>query len=196
MSRDSDSETLVGLTGFARAGKSEIAQFLHEDYGYNIIKPSDVVRRALVRQHGERKFARAEYRTMAENLRQASGPGYYLDGVDYRAERTLIDGTRHLDTAHFIRRQGGLLIGVVARAEERFRRATTANDAKQKPVSLEDFELEERPEMNASSHGNGGQILKVLCCIQPGDIIDTTDMSREEVYGQVAAILSRRGIEP
>lgn len=196
MSRTAQGEVLLGLTGFARAGKSEIAGFVQREYGYATIKPSDVVRDALVKKNGERKFARFEYRAMSEELRQSSGPGYYLDGVDYHAERTLIDGTRHLDTAHFIQRAGGILIGVVARPDVRFERALAADDAKCKPASLEVFEAEERPEMNASHLERGGQILKVLCCAHPRDIIDTTDMAIDDMYSAVALLLARYNITP
>ena len=184
----------IGLTGFARSGKSEIASFLQDEYGYRVIRPSDIVRQALEARFGERPFARSEYRTMSEELRNESGPGYYLDGIDYHNQRTLVDGARHVDTVRFIQRQGGFVIGIVAQTQERFHRALRANDSKKKPASLEEFEMEERPEMNAAPHEHGGQILKALCCVHPSEIIDTTSMKIDEVYDHVAATLARRGI--
>lgn len=188
------STDFIGLTGFARAGKSEVASFLKDEYGYKIIRPSDIVRQALEARFGERSFARSEYRAMSEELRNRSGPGYYLDGIDYRNQRTLIDGARHVDTVRFIQRQGGFVIGIVAQTQERFRRALLADDSKEIPTSLEEFEMEERPEMNASLHEYGGQVLKALCCAPPSEIIDTTYMEINDVHDHVATILARRGI--
>lgn len=186
---------LLGLVGYARAGKSEICKFLGDEYGYITVKPSAIIKESLVRRYGDRQFSRPEYRAMGEELRAEHGPGYYLNDIDYASSRVVVDGMRHFDTADNIRQRGGFLLGVVARLEERFQRAVSASDSKLAPSTIEEFASEEQPEMTGGPK-QGGELVRILSSIDPYYIIDTSGMSVAEVQQRVIELLADRDIHP
>lgn len=185
---------VVGLVGFARAGKGEVANILVNEFGFTQIKPSMVIYDALVQRYGECSFTREQYRAMREELKALRGPGYYLDKVDFIG-RVLIDGPRHLSTTRLVTNKGGFNLGIVAKEQVRYQRALHANDEKPVPQSLEAFRIDELPDMN-SINGSGGQLLPMLWEIDPQDIIDSTELSLEGLRMHVHETMSRRNIIP
>lgn len=185
-----ESHFLIGLTGTARAGKSRVASFLAEQFGFQHFRPSDIIRTALETEYGPGQFSRASYLAMSHKLRTDRGPGYYWDFIDLEQPRIIIDGIRHLDTARMVRAHQGFMIGIVATAEVRFQRAQYAQDSKPKHSSLDAFVKEELAELNSLAP-HGAQILPVLWEIDPLNIIDTTRQTPSQVTEQVVQILLR-----
>ena len=70
-----------------------------------------------------------------------------------------------------------------------------ASDGKQANSSIKEFIREEQTELNSNQH-NGLQILPVLWGIEPSAIIDTTDLSPDQVASRADAILAQYGILP
>lgn len=185
--------SIVGLIGFARAGKSEAARYLAECYGFHTVKRSDRIRRALLARYGETEFSREQYRAMYLELKPLESPTSYIDDALVDQSRILVDGARHLSTARDIEARGGFLIGIVARDDVRYARAQSASDGKPVPANLDDFRRDEAPDLNSLRPG-GGQLLPILRQISPERIIDTSEMNLGQAYAALDAILNERGI--
>ena len=187
---------LLGLTGFARAGKSEVLKHAVDRYGLTRVSPSDIIRQRLIEEHGEQDFSRADMRAMGQMLRQLEGPDFAVKRVrSFGAERPVLDGLRNMTAYRTFAEMGGHMIGLVARPDIRFERALDADDNKQPPVSVEAMLADEAHEMNSLDR-NGMHILPILWQLDPDHIIDTSDMSKEQVGHRVDEIFDSIGIQP
>ena len=180
---------LVTFIGMAKSGKTELAGYLSEKYGYQHIRPSAVIHKELVKKYGERLFSRSEYRDMGKTLREARGSTFYLDEFSEGTEKLVIDGPRHLSTLVSLRNKNVIPIGIVATADVRFGRAERSNE-KIGALTLEEFIKEELPEMNSPSE-SGGQLIPMLWSIDPADIIDTSCQALLDSQHRIDEIILR-----
>jgi hypothetical protein len=194
MSEKQPGSALLGLVGFARAGKGTLVEHLEARYGFLSVKPSSFIETALQERYGARPFAREEYSSMAHELRSLHGPCYYLKDLDF-GRRLLIDGPRHLTTSRFISQRGGTNIGLVALPGVRFERSQRSTDSKLNPTTLSGFMSAECGDMNALGP-RGGQLLPMLWEIAPECIIDTSSLTIDMVNDAVDVVLGRIGITP
>ena len=182
----------VAVAGFAKAGKSEITHYLSECYGFEVVKPSEIIRQELVSEEGEQTFSRAQFRAKGEELRSKHGPAFYLDFITPDSNKVLIDGPRHIDSVQALAAHGGFTVGVVALPFVRYQRSIDMAD-KAVCISMGDFIEQERPELNDIS-GQGGQILRILWSIDPVDIIDTSYQTVQESLNEMDIIMRRHKI--
>jgi cytidylate kinase len=187
---------LLGITGFARSGKSELIRYISREYGFEVVHASGVLATELRKETGRENFSREELRQKGEELRRLQGPDFIVKtGLTQNSsqENVLFDGIRNLRAAKTLVSQGGVLIGVIAEASVRYKRDVMADDGKTTSPSLEAMNAEELPEMN-SSDPNGMQLLPILWTIPPDAIIDTTNLSKDEVCRMADGVLAAYGI--
>jgi len=151
---------VVGLTGPACAGKSELSRILQAEAGLVALQLSAYVRREVELSCIDP--SRADLQRVGDELRRTRGagclaemalddaaaapgaPGFIVDGIRNPAEiETLRAGARFL------------LVGVDAPAEERFRRNIARHYLRQ--VDRAVFEAEDRRELGAGSPPEWGQ---------------------------------------
>lgn len=185
------SRIIVALVGPAQSGKSTLAESM-PDYGFKNIETSDIIHRELVRVFGDQSFSRTDYREMGYRLRSEIGARTLVERtLDIDAERISISGIRNLLTMHTLIEFGAYGIGVIARPEVRYKRACKIK-GKAAPLNFADFLRDELAE-ESSDDVNGSQVTKVLECIDPENIIDTSDKTPRESIQELGTILGRMG---
>ena len=186
---------LLCITGFARSGKSALIKHVSKKYGFEVVHARGVISEELRKETGRDVFSRGELRQRGREMRERLGPDYIIRlGLEQSRDRdVLFDGIRNLRAARTFMSAGGVFIGLVAGAPERFRRELDANDGKTASESVEDMVRNELPEMNSLDF-NGLQLLPVLWGISPEAIIDTTHLSIDEVHKRADDLLLSYGI--
>ena len=91
----SEYQSLIGVMGLARSGKSEAVRYIHSAYGYEIVTASGLIRASLQRDSGRTTFARDELRQRGDELRQSYGADFVVTHAhNLESDRVVIDGLR------------------------------------------------------------------------------------------------------
>lgn len=122
---------IIGLVGPVRAGKSTVAMYLSERFGYQLASNSDVLKDVLARMNIEP--SRANLQAIGDALFETMGDDiiarYRVAGRD--GVRIVIDGVRYLDEwKYYSTVPGSLLIAVDAEESLRYARVASASDSK------------------------------------------------------------------
>lgn len=182
---------VLGLTGFARSGKSTAVAHLTAEHGFVAVEASGVIRNELMTEHGRSVFTREEMRKKGITMKNEFGPDFVVTrALSQPYERLVIDGIRNYTAVQTLLRNGGHMLGLVARPEVRFAREQVACDGKYPHVSVEDMIAAELPEMD-SLDPNGLHMMRILRETPPDDIIDTSDIPPHIVCRNIDNVLQK-----
>lgn len=186
----STERSLIGITGLARSGKSEMVRHMSVLRGYDAVVASDVLRASLIRETGHEQFGRDELRKKGDEMRRLYGPDFIVrHALELPSERIVIDGLRNLAAIHTLRRYGGILIGLVADTEVRFQRDQRAADRKFHYTTVEEMIEDEAKEARSTDPHSLG-VLDALDMVDAAHLIDTTELSISEARARIDAILA------
>jgi len=182
-------QSLIGVTGLARSGKSEAVRYIHTAYGYEVVTASGLIRASLQQESGRTTFARDELRQRGDELRRLYGADFVVTHAhNLGSERVVIDGLRNKEAVRSLGHYGGILIGITADIEARFARDQQSNDGKPHYTRIEDMIQDEAKELRAPDERSLG-VLDVLDMVHPERRIDTTYLSIEDVRSEIDRIL-------
>lgn len=181
-------QSLIGVTGLARSGKSEVVRYIHTAYRYDVVTASGLIRASLQQESGRTTFRRDELRQRGDELRQLHGADFVVTHAhNLASERVVIDGLRNKEAVRSLGRYGGILIGITADIEARFARDQQSNDGKPHYLRIEDMIQDEAKELRAPDDRSLG-VLDVLDMVHPEHRIDTTYLSIEDVRSEIDRI--------
>lgn len=136
---------LIGLTGTFASGKDTLAKHLVDDFAYNHVSTSDMVRSIAFERYGS--LERPVLRETAEEERRTHGPGaLVIDALTQKEKPLIVSALRSLGEAKEIKKAGGLLVFIdadIAIRYERMKARLRDDEAKQ---TLEAFTAGEQKE--------------------------------------------------
>jgi len=132
---------LVLLVGQPGSGKSSMAKYLAEKYGFTIILVSDLIR-DYAKEKGYKLKSRQDYIDIHTLLLRDKGKFFITERVMEQEGLVCVDGIRVPAHIEKLKQQGALVIGLTAPISVRFERATKRAGLLDKKTLL-DFELEE-----------------------------------------------------
>lgn len=178
-----------------RSGKSQLLSHIESTYGFEVVSASSVIYDRLCAETGRTRFEREELREAGLRIRRQEGPDFIVSALEsIEADRIVVDGLRNLTAFRSFKEVGGKMIGLVARSGVRFARANTATDGKLPPSSVEAMAREEIPEL-CSLDRDGLHILPILWSIEPLHIIDSSDMTIDEMNMAADRVMDDFGID-
>lgn len=141
---------VIGLTGPNAAGKGEVARHLGR-LGFALHSLSDIVREEATRRG--RAHDRVSLILTGNELRREGGPAILAERIVTRlGARDVVDSIRNPSEVEALRGLAHFtLVGVVAEARTRFRRARERRRGGD-PETFEEFELREREENTSDPH--------------------------------------------
>ena len=182
---NSPEKFVVQLTGQPDSGKTEVANHLHVMHGFEVVRPSDFIRR-YARQHGvvlgERKDFAQVHKEMLRELGRRSLSRMLLATP---SERVCVDGMRVPGHAENIRSAApGILLGLDCRLEDRFERSKSRQSPLDKP-NIEEFLADEQAEYRSLDPYE----ISTLTVMEMADYRLRTDKSLQQVCADVDEIV-------
>jgi len=178
---------IIGVTGMLGAGKGTIAEFLlskgFKHYSVRAFLTEEILKRGL-------NVSRDNMVFVANDLRAKFGPGCIIDELCKRALKdggdAVVESIRAVGEVEALKRNGGILFGIDADIETRYRRVMNRAGVTDK-VSFDEFVRQEQRESTLSdpTKGNLGK------CIELADYKFKNDWTVDELRGKVDKALDQ-----
>lgn len=182
---------IVGIAGTFAAGKGAVVDYLKTKgfVQYSISK----LLGELVEKEGNPK-TRDFLGPMATKLQQEYSGGvvekaYTEKYLFEKPENAIFESLHRLSEAHFIKRIGGVLIGVDADLMTRYQRTQTRKEGAKDDVTLEQFKELMRVEEEGGGHAAWDNNIRAV--INEADVVIQNNGTLEELYQQVDAALAQ-----
>lgn len=183
--------TIIGITGTAESGKSELKDILKKKFSSYYVTLSDVIRAEFERK--KKDFGRKTLQDIGNEMRQKYGTHILAKmAVEYlpkNKELIIVDGIRNPGEVDWLRKTFGkdfFLIAIDAPREIRWERAQKRESYKIDPKTYEEFaELDDRDQgLNEPVYGQ-----HVKECMERADFKIVNDKDLKDLERQVDEIL-------
>ena len=178
---------IIGITGTDGAGKGAVVNYMIKKHGYSHFS----VRGEIVKEIEARNLPvdRATMRLVSNDLRAKYGKSVWVKRAlevkkETKAKKIIIESIRALAEVEALKANGGILIAVDARPEERYRRISSRK-SESDAVSYEQFLAHEQIEMN-DPDPNGMQKSAVM---KAADFVLMNNKSIVSLYKKIDVIL-------
>lgn len=179
----------INLIGRAGSGKSTIATFLAEEYGFEIYRPSDVIRE-FAKQKGITLKTRQDYVAIHKIIHDQDPDAIIQPVIDSDSPLLLVDGMRAPAYIEKLQKEVGLkVIALDATDQERYQRVVGRARDGEHSQSLTDFLNNEA----ADEHKNP-YLPNVSSVIKMADIKIDANRPPHEVCLAVVEYLEQLGI--
>jgi len=142
---------IIGISGSFGAGKGTVVEYLKASHHFTHYSASGFIVNEIKKRGLE--INRDTMAVVANELRATHGPGYIIDSLYTQAEAhpgdVVIESLRAVAEVRRIKELGGIVIGVDALPELRFKRAIARNSVKDH-VTYEKWLEQEKAESNQS----------------------------------------------
>jgi dephospho-CoA kinase len=178
---------IIGLTGSFGAGKGCVADYLVNKKGF-----AHFSARSLITKEVERRGLLLNRDTMTEvanDLRKAGGPTYIFEQLVKEAKEhggnVVVESVRAVAEAKYIKKQGGILMGVDADPKIRYAR-TLARGNETDRVSFEEWNAQEIRESNPDDPTKQD----IFAALKESDVIILNTNTVQELEAKVEDFLS------
>lgn len=166
---------IIGLAGTFASGKDTLAKQLVNQFGYNHVSTSDMVRSAALEEHGS--IERPVLQTVATHHRHTDGPGYFATRALREDRPLIISGLRSMGEVDAVRAAGGVIVFVDAPIQIRYERMKSRNRDREVDVTLETFTANEQNEWHVSDDPADFNLRDIK---QTADIVIENQMSLDD----------------
>lgn len=179
---------IIGITGTNGAGKGTVVEYLVKRYGFSHLSVSQYLKEKL-EEKGE-KTTREKLIEIANKIRKEKGADSIIKHLFKKAEKiggkTIIESIRCPAEATFIKKEGGIILGVNAKAEIRYKRARKRGSEKDNVTFREFLELEKKELRNKDP-----QRQNIQRCLEMADFLIDNNKSKKFLYEQVEKIIKQ-----
>lgn len=179
---------IIGIAGTFAAGKGAVVDYL-KSKGFAHYSSSGTLKERLDEKglpHTRENLAHA-----AENLLSTYTGGVLELNLE-RAEKAgevnvVLEAIHRMSEADFIRSRGGVIVGVDADVELRYKRVQERGDGAKDAVTFEEFKID----MAREEEGKGMVTSNIRSVIQSADYVVMNNGTLEALHAQVDAILKK-----
>ena len=138
---------LIGLAGMFGAGKNTLADYLVDNFGYNFVSTSDMLREISMREYGsiDRPYLQ---KTSLEQKKARGGGVLVLESLN-KPRPLIISDLRSLGEAKEIKKAGGVLVFVDADQRVRYDRIVKRQRDGESGRSFDEFVAGEKVELKS-----------------------------------------------
>jgi len=180
---------IIGITGTIGAGKGAVVEYLIKKKGFAHYSCSGLLKEIL-EERGE-IVDRDGYSRIAKELRAKDSSGVpglaYARAQNEGARDSIIEALHSVGEAEFIKSVGGIVFGVDANIDVRYRRISTRGSEKDN-VSYEKFIEQSKREDEGGSDASGHNIRGA---IKIADYVITNNGTLEELHAQIEEVLRK-----
>jgi dephospho-CoA kinase len=182
---------IIGIAGTLGAGKGTVVEYL-KNKGFAHYSSSDVLRRILKERNISAE--RNNLSELANELMREFDGGVLHYSHHYAKEagdeNYILEALHRVSEGEYIKKIGGIIIGVDADIEVRFARITKRGDGEKDKVTFEQFVADAEREDEGKT-GSGPNIRAVM---KMADYTITNNGSLEELHQQIDQFLVAEGI--
>lgn len=179
---------IVGIAGSFGSGKGTVVAYLFEEKGFHHYSVSDFLKEEIARR--SLPMNRDAMTMLANELRAQHGPHYLINTLYQRSLQeggnAIIESLRNVAEVQRIKELGGIVIGVTADSDIRYKRAYARGSVKDN-VSYQEFLEQEKRESNPNDQTKQD----IFGALKESDFIINNDGTLEELHAKIDDVLER-----